>query len=182
GAARAAAAIAGCASRSSRPTWCASCGESRANRSAERYAAAMDLFDALGANVTSSLNDKRASVPRKLLCAHDAAAQLAGELRAETSGRSALVLFDARTGAVAGQDLISALLESGFTVNELLVPDQHGHTPACDETTKASLAAALPRTDVLIGAGSGVISDLTKWLAFDAKRPAAIFGTAASMN
>jgi glycerol-1-phosphate dehydrogenase [NAD(P)+] len=40
----------------------------------------------------------------------------------------------------------------------------------------------MPRADVLVGIGSGVISDLTKWLAFEAKLPAAIFGTAASMN
>jgi glycerol-1-phosphate dehydrogenase [NAD(P)+] len=142
----------------------------------------MDLFDALGANVTSALNDKRASVPRKLLCAHDAAAGLALELRAETSGRNAALLCDARTRAVAGQDVLSALSEHGFAVTELLVPDQHGHPPACDEITKASLAAALPPADVLVGVGSGVISDLTKWLAFDAKLPAVIFGTAASMN
>jgi glycerol-1-phosphate dehydrogenase [NAD(P)+] len=82
-----------------------------------------------------------------------------------------------------------ALRDAGFTISELLVPDQYGHAPSCDETTKASLAAALdgsgasmPRADVLVGIGSGVISDLTKWLAFEAKLPAAIFGTAASMN
>jgi len=142
----------------------------------------MDLFDALGDHVTSSLNDKRASVPRQLLCGHDAAEQLARELSAETSGRSAVVLFDVRTRAVAGEDVLRALRAGGFTTAELLVPDIEGHPPVCDETTKAALAGRLPRADALVGVGSGVIGDLTKWLAFDARLPGAIFGTAASMN
>lgn len=44
-------------------------------------------------------------------------------------------------------------------------------------------AASLPAgVDFLIGVGSGVISDLTKWIATQRKLPFLLFGTAASMN
>ena len=142
----------------------------------------MDLFDALGPAVHAALGDKRALLPRKLLLGHDAAVELARELRDETNGRRATLLFDARTHAAGGAELSRALVAEGFTVRELLVSDHGGHAPVCDDVTKARLQAGLPPSDVLVGAGSGVISDLVKWMAFDAGLPAAIFGTAASMN
>jgi len=37
-------------------------------------------------------------------------------------------------------------------------------------------------TDVIIGAGSGVIADLTKWIATRASKPFILYGTAPSMN
>lgn len=44
-------------------------------------------------------------------------------------------------------------------------------------------AEVLPEDiDFIIGVGSGVICDLTKWIATKSKRPFIIFGTAASMN
>jgi glycerol-1-phosphate dehydrogenase [NAD(P)+] len=142
----------------------------------------MELFDALGSRVREQLSEKRASVPRKLLLAHDAADQLARELAAETPDRRALVLFDQRTRAAAGEPCLRALRDAGFQVRELLVPDEYGHEPVCDDATKDRLAALAGGSDLLVGVGSGVISDLTKWIAFQLQRPAAIFGTAASMN
>ena len=144
----------------------------------------MELFDALSPKVTTALADKRNSVPRKLLLANDAAAQLARELTIElpAARRSAVVLCDVRTRAAAGETCVRALRDSGFAVAEVLVPDIAGHPPVCDDLTKQRVQAALPSADVLVGVGSGVISDLAKWVAFDMQLPAAIFGTAASMN
>ena len=67
-------------------------------------------------------------------------------------------------------------------MHELLVADGPHGDPVCDDVTVRALAARLPEADIIAGVGAGVISDLAKWLAFDAKRPAAIFATAASMN
>lgn len=146
----------------------------------------MELFQALGPAVASELGDKRDSLPRKLLLGADAAAALARELAFECSGASgqrALVLFDARTREAAGEGCLRALRASGFAVHELLVPDAPDHAdPVCDDVTKLRLQRAMPATDVIVGVGSGVISDLAKWLAFDANKPAAVLGTAASMN
>jgi glycerol-1-phosphate dehydrogenase [NAD(P)+] len=145
----------------------------------------MELFDALGPSVAAELGHLRASVPRKLLLGGDAAAALARELAIECTGRArprALVMFDARTRQVAGEACVAALRAHDFVVHELLVPDQDGGDPVCDDLTKNRLQAALPAADVIVGVGSGVISDLAKWLAFEAGLPAAVFGTAASMN
>ena len=142
----------------------------------------MDLFDALGPEVARTLSDRRPSVPRKLLLGSDAAAQLAAELAAETEVRQVCVLFDVRTRQAAGDAVLRALRAAEITVTELLVPDVNGHPPSCDDVTKERLAPQLPAHDALVGVGAGVISDLTKWLAFESGKPAAIFGTAASMN
>src|SRR5258706_3234784 len=101
----------------------------------------MELFDALGPAVGSRLADKRGSVPRKLLLAGDAAPALARELLEESPGRDAVVLFDLRTRAAAGEACLRALRDAGFAVHELLVPDVHAHEPACDDATIAELKA-----------------------------------------
>jgi glycerol-1-phosphate dehydrogenase [NAD(P)+] len=142
----------------------------------------MDLFEALGPRVRSELSGKRGTLPRKLLLADDAAAQVARELAHEVRGRTAVFLFDLRTRAVAGEACLRAVRDAGFAVQELLVPDENGHEPACDDATKTRLLAQLPEASVLVGVGSGVISDLAKWIAFERSMPAVIFGTAASMN
>lgn len=146
----------------------------------------MELFEALGPAVVSELADRRGTLPRKLLLGADAAAALARELKLECSGASqpcALVLFDARTRDAAAGACLSALRAEGFTARELLVPDApDGGDPVCDDLTKQRLQQAMPAADVIVGVGSGVISDLAKWLALDAGKPAAVFGTAASMN
>jgi len=145
----------------------------------------MELFDALGPQVAAELAHRRETVPRRLLLGPDAAPALAGELARECEGSSeprALVLFDLRTHAAAGESCLRALREAGFVAHELLVPDGAEGSPACDDTTKQRLQAVLPAAEVFVGVGSGVISDLCKWLAFDLGKPAAIFATAASMN
>jgi glycerol-1-phosphate dehydrogenase [NAD(P)+] len=142
----------------------------------------LELFDALGAEVAGALSARRDSLPRRMLLGRDAPARLAEELTKETLGRRAAVLFDARTRQAAGDRCIAALAAAGFDVHAQLLPDVDGHSPVCDDVTHASLAAALPQCDALVGVGSGVIGDLTKWIAFDRKLPSAVFATAASMN
>jgi glycerol-1-phosphate dehydrogenase [NAD(P)+] len=141
-----------------------------------------ELFDLLGEKVRAELSSRRDTLPRKLLLSSDAAEALASELRSETRGRRAVVVFDERTRKAAGERCVLALAREGFAVHEALLHDAHGHPPVCDDETRSQLALVLPETDVLVGVGSGVISDLIKWIAFERKLPAAIFGTAASMN
>ena len=144
-----------------------------------------DLFELLGPKVGSELSERRALLPRKLLLGSDAALQLSAELRQETRGRDVVVLHDVRTRAAAGEAVLRALAADGFVTRELLVPDHGDRSPSCDDVTRDALLralSALPACDALVGVGSGVISDLVKWLALATGKPAAIFGTAASMN
>ncbi len=139
-----------------------------------------NLFDRLGPKVARDHGDQRERITRALCLGADAAGQLAEELRQDAGG-TALVLFDSRTRDVAGPAVLEALTGSGFTVREAVVPDAPG-SPVCDDLTLELLQTRYAVPDVCVGAGAGVISDLSKWLAFEAGIPAAVFGTAASMN
>ena len=100
-----------------------------------------------------------------------------------TDGRSAVVLADQRTYAIAGEEICSALGTAGWRTLPLTVPDPADNgTPVCDDVTCAVLESRLGPTDLIISVGSGVMTDLGKWLAFNRKLPAVAFATAASMN
>ncbi|MDD9938962.1 MAG: iron-containing alcohol dehydrogenase [Myxococcales bacterium] len=142
----------------------------------------MNLWEALGPGITSQRPQQRSALPRALFVGSDAAPQLAALMREESAGTRAAMVFDTRTGAAAGEACGGALREAGFDVHEVLLPDHDGHSPVCDDTTQAWLREAVPEVDTLVGVGSGVISDLCKWVAFELSKPAAIYATAASMN
>jgi len=91
--------------------------------------------------------------------------------------------MDIRTREAAGRLAAAALAEAGWKVAEIVVEDPaEGDSPVCDDLTKCSLAERIGEVDLIVPAGSGVISDLGKWLAFEADAPAVTFATAASMN
>lgn len=142
----------------------------------------MDLFDLLGPAVASEFADRREALPRVLHLVPNAAEALATELRTSLGARTANVLCDARTREAAGDQVLAALRATGIRAHEALVPDLDGHSPVCDDATKARLAGALPAADIVLAVGGGVLADLAKWLAFERDQPAAVFATAASMN
>lgn len=121
--------------------------------------------------------------PREIVYADDATAQLPAVCEKATAGRRIAVLMDARTEAAAGEHAADSLAGAGWTVQSVVIPDTpNGASPVCDEATKNALAAQLDRPALLLPVGSGVISDLGKWLAFQADVPYVCFATAASMN
>ena len=127
--------------------------------------------------------ERISELPREFLYGPDAAAHLAESFRTHTQMSSVLVFFDQRTRAVAGETCLSALQASGWTVLEYLIPDgPDGSSPVCDDVTMSRLRSALPTADAYLAVGSGVINDLVKWLAAEARKPYAVFATAASMN
>ena len=121
--------------------------------------------------------------PDAIVFAPDAVARAAEVCAAATSGRKAAVLFDARTGVVAGQAVAAALRAGGFAVETAVVEDRPGgRSPICDDTTKDALHRRIAPADLFVPVGSGVVNDLGKWLAFDRGAPFVTFATAASMN
>ena len=143
----------------------------------------MDLFDALGDPIRRAFADRRDALPRALFYSPDAADELSRLLVREVSGRLAVLLADARTFAVAGGRCAGALRSAGFSVVEQIVRDgPGGASPVCDDRTKDRVAAALPAGDVLVAVGSGVVNDLSKWIAGERGVPYAVYATAASMN
>lgn len=142
----------------------------------------MDLFEALRPNVQSEFAGRRGDVTRHLFVSRAAAMDLAKALAAEVTGRRVVLLADARTAGIGLGPCRDALVQEGFTVMEAVLPDMQGQSPSCDDVTKDMLQAGLPAADAIVGIGSGVVSDLVKWLAFERSIPAAIYATAASMN
>ena len=141
-----------------------------------------ELFDALGPDIAREFARTREVLPRQLIWAEDAAPRLAAFLASVAKPSRAVVVNDVRTRAVAGAALAQALKAQGFEVEELLVPDEGGSSPVCDDVTLRRLQGRLPKAQLLVAAGSGVMNDLTKWLAAEAGLPYAVLATAASMN
>lgn len=113
----------------------------------------------------------------------DAMDRIPGLCAGATAGRSAAVLMDVRTADVAGRELARTLRAAGWRAAEYVVPDPApGRSPVCDDATRDALRGVVGPADILLGAGSGVVSDLVKWLAFERARPFIAFATAASMN
>ncbi len=123
------------------------------------------------------------SVPiRELIYAQDALERLPEVLGSLVDGRRIVVIADERTWEVAGRRAHDILNRSRWSVRDIVMPDTGRGGPVCDDTTRDRLAARLPPADIALAVGSGVINDLTKWVAFDRGLPYAVMATAASMN
>ncbi len=121
---------------------------------------------------------------REVIYAPNAAAQLPAAVRRLAPGAGRITLLaDTRTHAAAGRACGDALRNGGLALQTLIVPDPApGISPVCDDLTLRELQARMPPADLLLAAGAGVISDLTKWLARESGLPYMTFATAASMN
>ena len=92
-----------------------------------------------------------------------------------------LVVADENTYKAAGAE-VSALLEQvGIRHDRFIYRGEHILT--ADETAIGALCAAYqPENDLILGAGSGTINDLCKFVGYRVNRPCAIVGTAPSMD
>ncbi len=121
--------------------------------------------------------------PREVIYSEDAVAQLPDVCASVTKGRSVSVLMDIRTREAVGAEAQATLSHAGWEATEVLVPDRpDGSSPVCDDLTKDSLAGSAASADLIVSVGSGVISDLGKWLGFEMHIPFVSFATASSMN
>ena len=91
---------------------------------------------------------------------------------------------DVRTWEVCGAKTHEVLKAAGPDVARVIVPDGARGGPVCDEATFQWLVGRLRgvRPGVVVAVGSGVISDLCKWAAFELGMPYLVVATAASMN
>ena len=143
----------------------------------------MDNFDLFGQTFACPCGRTHHIQPRQAFYSEDAAARLVAGCANVTAGRRVAVLMDVRTRAAAGSDVAATFARAGWSVNELLVADpKPGHSPVCDDITRATLEPRLDQVDLVCPVGGGVINDLGKWIAMDRALPYVGFATAASMN
>ncbi|MEE4194086.1 MAG: iron-containing alcohol dehydrogenase, partial [Anaerolineae bacterium] len=98
--------------------------------------------------------------------------------------RKPVVVFDEAIRDFVTDKVIKPLKTLGMELGELVLAsdDPHHTLVASDVVGDAGAARLEADVDYLIGAGSGVIGDLTKWIATKTDTHFMIVGTAASMN
>jgi len=143
----------------------------------------MSTNDIFGKTIPCECGKTHHIEPKRVFLSSDAVSEIPRALGDYCPSGTVGVLFDVRTREVVGREIVAALRDAGYEAHEILVPDpEEGSSPVCDDITRDELSASVPDVDAFISAGSGVICDLGKWLAFEKERPFAVFGTAASMN
>ncbi len=95
-------------------------------------------------------------------------------------GKTAFVISDQNTEAVAGAYVRQLLRDAGITVRGFVYPTTH---PEPDEhSVGLAFMYYTPDCDIIIGVGSGVINDIGKLLASATNKPYIIVATAPSMD
>ncbi len=98
--------------------------------------------------------------------------------------KKATLIADERTFEAAGRYVEKSLSANHINVHKIIVRDPaKGLDPLCDEATKIYIKQHMSSdTELMLACGSGVISDLTKWISFETHIPYIMIPTAASMN
>ncbi len=97
--------------------------------------------------------------------------------------RRPVVIYDQAIEAIVRPAIIDPLQAAGLPVEPFSMRGEPGHLLDSGVDNGDQAAAAIgPSADLLLSAGSGVIGDLTKWIATRLNRPFIICGTAPSMN
>ncbi len=98
-------------------------------------------------------------------------------------GKSVFLVCDENTKRAAADEVIALLKQEHFSCEVFCFPAREGQTLENNEENARKIISQLPEdTEILIAVGSGTINDLTKFAAFETKRPYAVVATAASMN
>jgi glycerol-1-phosphate dehydrogenase [NAD(P)+] len=150
----------------------------------ERSTMSEFTFDAVfGQTIECACGKTHHIDPQHVIYGEDALTQLPEVLSEYATGRQVVLLVDIRTRLVAGEAAAGRLRSAGWEVTEILVPDPaEGEWPVCDDHTHDWLLRQIETADFVLSVGSGVLSDLGKWIAFDIDVASACFATAASMN
>jgi glycerol-1-phosphate dehydrogenase [NAD(P)+] len=120
---------------------------------------------------------------KEFLYAKDAIEQLPSMSSRLGMGKRVALLMDRRTRDVAGAEASVILSREGWQVQDVLVQDRPaGGWPVCDDVTKQELETEIGEVAWILTVGSGVITDIGKWIAADRNIPFLSFATAASMN
>ena len=142
----------------------------------------MDLHDLLGKTFDCECGRRHIVPTEHFIFDSDAIDRLSDMAAGYAENPDYLIIADQRTYEVAGRLIEETLEKRGGTVRHFIVPDQEGESPVTDDTTRDIILSQAPRAALYIAAGSGVINDLTKWIAHERKQSFLTFATAASMN
>jgi glycerol-1-phosphate dehydrogenase [NAD(P)+] len=126
---------------------------------------------------------KEHRVPIKKIQVGDALSGSLPEIAADILGRAprkTALIYDKKI-----EDVVQEALKAsarGMAYKNIPLGDGVSHLDSANALGDMVAKALDADVDLILGAGSGVISDLAKWIATKAKKPFILFGTAASMN
>ncbi len=92
------------------------------------------------------------------------------------------VIYDRAIQNLVEQNYLNPLRAAGLAVVPIPLGDEHGWLDSTREIGDQAGRSIPPEIDFLIAAGSGVICDLTKWIATYSHKPFILCGSAPSMN
>ena len=119
------------------------------------------------------------SVPTKYyFYSSDALLSIPKVLSKEKYGNTINLIADENTHKAAGKSVEKILRADGRNVQLTILNEN----PICDDVTFSGISKKIKKADVFLAVGSGVVNDLTKWLAFENNCSYAVVPTAASMN
>lgn len=143
----------------------------------------LNPHDIFGQTIECACGKTHVVTPAVVVYAPDAMDQLPEVAGRFVSGRRAAVVMDARTREAAGSAAAGVLSRARWQVAQVVIPDgAGGSSPVCDDVTQEALGRQVGDVDLVVAAGSGVVNDLCKWLAFQRGVPYISVATAASMN
>jgi glycerol-1-phosphate dehydrogenase [NAD(P)+] len=139
--------------------------------------------DVFGRTISCTCGKTHRILPDEVIYTTDAFDRLPEVCARHADVRHAAVVFDRRTRQAAGDEVVRALRRAEWRVEEIELADPgEGRSPVCDEATRDVVARSLGEAGLVVPVGSGVVSDLGKWVAWDEKLPLVTVPTAASMN
>ncbi|MDD5459211.1 MAG: iron-containing alcohol dehydrogenase [Phycisphaerae bacterium] len=145
----------------------------------------MELRNLLNAPFNCSCGKIHDSQLRAYRYEPDAAGMLGKIIKSQNPAAQHIALVaDTRTYEIAGKSAADILTKSGLSIDTVIIPDENGHSPTCDEQTVEKLKTRLKELtpDIVLAVGSGVVNDLCKWSSFDLGLKYLVFATAPSMN
>ena len=143
----------------------------------------MSVFDLWGQSFDCECGYRHRILTEHFTYGSDALERLGEAARDFAADPDYLLIADQRTYEAAGAAVGEHLKRAGARVRPYIVPDgKHGESPQTDDRTMEAILKSAPGCGALIAVGSGVVNDLTKWAAFERKRPFFTMATAASMN
>jgi glycerol-1-phosphate dehydrogenase [NAD(P)+] len=107
--------------------------------------------------------------------------ECAKHIRARDLGNKTVLIADNITYDVAGKTVEAVLRESGFDVTLCLL-EREGELKPDESAMGEALLSMDADTDFFVAVGSGTITDITRYVAFNTGRPFVCIGTAPSMD
>lgn len=142
----------------------------------------MALSDLIGKTFDCECGRTHTVPTEHLLYGADAIQRLPGIAAHYAASPVYALLADTRTYEAAGKQVEAELKKAGISVHTLILPDREDDSPITDDATFSYILEKVPPVEAFVAAGSGVVSDLTKWVAHERQKPLFTVPTAASMN